>query len=101
MSSLILEVVVLLGYAPNFKRNNRWRNQAQYERQRGDICRFKYTNDEPGEYETALVRVRGFILDQYVAAALTCCVCYAWGKKEHEKQTHFMADPFFWAPPPS
>jgi hypothetical protein len=76
---------VLLGYAPNFKRINQWRKQAQYERQRGDNCRFKHTNDEPGEYETALVRVKGFICDQNVAAAQTCFVSYAWGKKEHER----------------
>jgi len=43
-------------------------------------------------YETALVRVKGFIRDRGDAAAPTCFVSYAWGSATHEQWVLRLAD---------
>lgn len=43
-------------------------------------------------YETALVRIKGFLRDQGVKAAPTCFVSYAWGVSEHERWALRLAD---------
>jgi WD40 repeat protein/GTPase SAR1 family protein len=47
-------LVVLLGYAPSFRRTHQWRKQAQYETRDGYICSFKLANDDTGELELVL-----------------------------------------------
>ena len=43
-------------------------------------------------YETALVRVKGFVRDRDDIAAITCFVSYAWGISEHERWVLRLAD---------
>ncbi len=47
-------LVVLLGYTQTFTRVNQWKNQAQYELGKGEICGFRLIEEHEGEIELVL-----------------------------------------------
>lgn len=47
-------LVVLLGYTNTFTRTAQWRNHAQYEMGKGQLCGFRLTEEREGEIELVL-----------------------------------------------
>ena len=52
---------------------------------RAEIARDEVRGRQRTSYETALVRLKDFILDRGDTTAVTCFVSYAWGILEHER----------------
>ena len=47
-------LVVLLGYTNTFTRTNQWRNQAQYEMEKEQLCGFRLLEEREGEIDLVL-----------------------------------------------
>lgn len=54
VENLYASLVVLLGYTLTFTRVNQWRNQVQYETEKGEVCGFRLVEEREGEIELAL-----------------------------------------------
>jgi hypothetical protein len=59
---------------------------------RAEVTRDQALSKMRTTYETALVRVKGFIRDRSDSTVPTCFVSYAWGNTDHERWVLKLAD---------